>query len=92
MSKLYIYRTSSFSGSRTSFNQGPSSNSIPAGVNPEAICQLRNFAEDRCRSRSSSCKRCIVDTVQSRCPYDSRAGPPDCNKLQSCAKTLSFSC
>jgi hypothetical protein len=51
---------------------------------------LRSFAEDRCRSRGLSCKRCVVDTVESNCPYNPDQGPPDCAKLRACAQGCPF--
>jgi hypothetical protein len=90
-SSSFSSRSSSFSPSSSSSFSRPSQASAPR-QSSENLCMLRNFAEDKCRSGGSSCKRCVVDTVERSCPYYADKGPPNCSQLQSCAMRLSFNC
>ena len=84
--------TRSSSSSSTFSNQPQRTSGFSGSQSPENLCMLKDFATDKCKSGGSSCKKCIVDTVQRSCPYDSKNGPPDCNKLRACAQGLSFRC
>jgi len=60
--------------------------------NSDSLCQLRDFAINKCSGSSDSCKRCVIDTVERSCPYYADRGPPNCPQLQACAKGISFNC